>query len=138
MRELLRAALVDALHVDRVVRRARLAVDLEGDALALHVDVQIDLLPVRLARHLEGEHVVGAGRLDAELDALASIRDFARARGCIWIKFDADGRRFVLTDLGSSNGTFIQIRGEVTIKSGDQFRIGQQLFRVDLSAAPAP
>ena len=36
-------------------------------------------------------------RVDAELDALASIRDFARARGCIWIKFDADGA--VLTGL---------------------------------------
>jgi len=54
------------------------------------------------------------------------------------VKFDPEGRRFVLTDLGSSNGTFVQIRGQVTLKSGDQFRIGQQLFRVDLSAAPAP
>ena len=54
------------------------------------------------------------------------------------IKFDSAARRFLLTDLGSSNGTFIKIRGEVTIRSGDQFRIGQQLFRVDLSAAPAP
>jgi pSer/pThr/pTyr-binding forkhead associated (FHA) protein len=54
------------------------------------------------------------------------------------IKFDQERRRFVLSDLGSSNGTFVQIRGQVTIKSGDQFRIGQQLFRVDLSAASAP
>ena len=54
------------------------------------------------------------------------------------IKFDSAARRFLLTDLGSSNGTFIKIRGEVTIRSGDQFRIGQQLFRVDLSAASAP
>ncbi len=54
------------------------------------------------------------------------------------ITFDKGARRFVLSDLGSSNGTFIRIRGEVTIKSGDQFRVGQQLFRVDLSAASAP
>jgi pSer/pThr/pTyr-binding forkhead associated (FHA) protein len=53
------------------------------------------------------------------------------------VKFDHATRRFVLADLGSSNGTFIQIRGQVSIKNGDQFRIGQQLFRVDLSAAPA-
>ncbi len=52
------------------------------------------------------------------------------------IKFDHAARRFVLGDLGSSNGTFIQIRGEVTIRSGDQFRIGQQLFRIDLNTAP--
>jgi pSer/pThr/pTyr-binding forkhead associated (FHA) protein len=40
-----------------------------------------------------------------------------------------------LADLGSSNGTFVQIRGEVLVTNGDCFRIGQQLFRVDL---PAP
>jgi len=54
------------------------------------------------------------------------------------IKFDPAARRFLLADLGSSNGTFVQIRGQVTIRSGDQFRIGQQLFRVDLSSASAP
>jgi hypothetical protein len=36
-------------------------------------------------------------RVDAALGALASIGDFARARGCVWIKFDADGA--VLTGL---------------------------------------
>ncbi len=54
------------------------------------------------------------------------------------VKVDQGGQRFVLADLGSSNGTFIQIRGQVTIKNGDQFRIGQQLFRIDLSVAHAP
>jgi pSer/pThr/pTyr-binding forkhead associated (FHA) protein len=44
--------------------------------------------------------------------------------------------RFALVDLGSSNGTFIQIRTEVTLHDGDQFRIGQQLFRVDLTHDP--
>jgi pSer/pThr/pTyr-binding forkhead associated (FHA) protein len=51
------------------------------------------------------------------------------------IKFDRDNRRFLLADLGSSNGTFVQIRGDVGLKSGDQFRIGQQLFRVELHRA---
>jgi pSer/pThr/pTyr-binding forkhead associated (FHA) protein len=50
------------------------------------------------------------------------------------LKFDRDNARFLLADLGSSNGTFIQIRGDVGLKSGDQFRIGQQLFRVELSS----
>jgi pSer/pThr/pTyr-binding forkhead associated (FHA) protein len=48
------------------------------------------------------------------------------------IKYDRDNKRFLLADLGSSNGTFVQIRGDVGLKSGDQFRIGQQLFRVEL------
>ncbi|MCA9588317.1 MAG: FHA domain-containing protein, partial [Myxococcales bacterium] len=48
----------------------------------------------------------------------------------------AGGRRarLALVDLGSSNGTFVRVRGDVTLRAGDQFRVGQQLFRVDLDA----
>jgi pSer/pThr/pTyr-binding forkhead associated (FHA) protein len=48
------------------------------------------------------------------------------------VKVDRDKRQYSLADLGSSNGSFVQVRGEVSIKSGDQFRIGQQLFRIEL------
>lgn len=44
---------------------------------------------------------------------------------------DPKSRRFALVDLGSSNGTFLRIRGDVELVPGDQFRVGQQLFRVD-------
>jgi pSer/pThr/pTyr-binding forkhead associated (FHA) protein len=43
-------------------------------------------------------------------------------------------RRFSLSDLGSSNGTFLRVSEEVRLRHGDQFRIGQQLFRFDLDA----
>jgi pSer/pThr/pTyr-binding forkhead associated (FHA) protein len=45
-------------------------------------------------------------------------------------------RRFTLADLGSSNGSFLQVREEVRLRHGDHFRIGQQLFRFDLDATP--
>jgi hypothetical protein len=41
-----------------------------------------------------------------------------------------DGQRLLLTDLGSSNGTFIRITGETDVRSGDVLLMGQQLFRV--------
>jgi pSer/pThr/pTyr-binding forkhead associated (FHA) protein len=41
-----------------------------------------------------------------------------------------DGQRLFLTDLGSSNGTFVRISGEADIRSGDVLLMGQQLFRV--------
>jgi pSer/pThr/pTyr-binding forkhead associated (FHA) protein len=41
-----------------------------------------------------------------------------------------DGQRLFLTDLGSSNGTFVRIAGESDIRSGDVLLMGQQLFRV--------
>jgi pSer/pThr/pTyr-binding forkhead associated (FHA) protein len=42
---------------------------------------------------------------------------------------------FTVEDLGSSNGTYLAIRGEVPLEDGDRIRVGQHLFRLD--AAPA-
>jgi hypothetical protein len=41
------------------------------------------------------------------------------------------GSSFVLVDEGSRNGTFIRIKGEVELKSGDMILIGKQLFRFE-------
>ncbi|MGA3120167.1 MAG: FHA domain-containing protein [Polyangiaceae bacterium] len=46
--------------------------------------------------------------------------------------FARDARRFTLADLGSSNGTFLQVRTEVPLRPGSHFRIGQQLLRLDV------
>lgn len=35
-------------------------------------------------------------------------------------------------DLGSSNGTYLAIRGEVALEHGDHLRIGQHLFRLEV------
>jgi pSer/pThr/pTyr-binding forkhead associated (FHA) protein len=43
-----------------------------------------------------------------------------------------DGRVF-LNDLGSSNGTFVKIRGEREVKDGTLVLFGQQLFRVNVT-----
>ena len=43
--------------------------------------------------------------------------------------------RFALVDLGSSNGSFLRIRNEIELVRGDHFRVGQQLFRVDLDGS---
>jgi pSer/pThr/pTyr-binding forkhead associated (FHA) protein len=40
------------------------------------------------------------------------------------------GGRFYLADLGSSNGTFLRLRGERTLASGSFVLLGQQLFRI--------
>ena len=38
----------------------------------------------------------------------------------------------ILSDLGSTNGTYIRIKEETALASGDFVLLGQQLFRVDL------
>ncbi len=42
-----------------------------------------------------------------------------------------DGSRLFLTDLGSSNGTFVRV-AETDLRSGDVLLMGQQLFRVSV------
>ena len=47
------------------------------------------------------------------------------------VTIDRASRRYVLRDLGSSNGTALRFRGERTLRSGDQFRVGRHLFRFE-------
>jgi len=48
------------------------------------------------------------------------------------ITFDSGSRSFVLEDLGSFNGTSLRFRGERELRSGDQFRVGNHLFRFEV------
>lgn len=41
-----------------------------------------------------------------------------------------EGSKLWLTDLGSSNGTFVRIREETEVRAGDVLLMGQQLFRI--------
>jgi pSer/pThr/pTyr-binding forkhead associated (FHA) protein len=47
---------------------------------------------------------------------------------------DRGGRAF-LKDLGSSNGTFVRLKQEVPLRSGDLFLLGRNLLRIHLNAA---
>ena len=47
------------------------------------------------------------------------------------VTIDRASRRFVLRDLGSSNGTAVRFRGERALRAGDQFRVGRHLFRFE-------
>ena len=50
---------------------------------------------------------------------------------------DATTNVFLLQDLGSSNGTYLAIRGEHELTHGDHVRIGQHLFRLDVDGSKA-
>ncbi|MGK3997446.1 FHA domain-containing protein [Sorangium sp. So ce1024] len=45
-------------------------------------------------------------------------------------QISVQGGRLFVTDLGSSNGTFLRVLGETEISGGDILLMGQQLFRV--------
>jgi pSer/pThr/pTyr-binding forkhead associated (FHA) protein len=88
-----------------------------------------ELLPsggVRDIRHLNGDEVV-IGREEGDFvyrdDAFMSRRHAA----ITW-----DGKIARLTDLGSSNGTFVRLTGIVNLRHNDHLRMGDQLFRLEL------
>jgi pSer/pThr/pTyr-binding forkhead associated (FHA) protein len=80
----------------------------------------------RDVRHLVGEEVV-LGREEGDIvfrdDAFMSRRHAA----VTW-----DGRKAQITDLGSSNGTFVRITQPTPVKNGDHVRMGDQLLRIEL------
>jgi len=80
----------------------------------------------RDVRHLVGDEVV-LGREEGEIvfrdDAFLSRRHAAMT----W-----DGKRAQITDLGSSNGTFVRITGPTVLRNGDHVRMGDQLLRIEL------
>ena len=79
----------------------------------------------RDVRHLTGDEVV-LGREEGDIvfrdDAFMSRRHAALT----W-----DGKTAKLTDLGSSNGTFVRITGSTPLKNGDHVRMGDQLLRIE-------
>lgn len=40
-----------------------------------------------------------------------------------------EGGRYVLHDLGSTNGTYTRVHGEIELRPGDHVLIGSQIFR---------
>jgi pSer/pThr/pTyr-binding forkhead associated (FHA) protein len=99
----------------------------EQPRLARLVQLTTEGLP-RDVYHLHREETV-IGREQGDIvftdDAFLSRRHAA-------FKLDRAQRRVSVRDLGSSNGTLVQFRGEREIVDGDLFRIGHHLFRFDL------
>ncbi len=80
----------------------------------------------RDVRHLAADEIV-LGREEGDIvfrdDAFMSRRHAA----ITW-----NGQRAQITDLGSSNGTFVRIAAPVVLKHGDHVRMGDQLLRIEL------
>ncbi len=47
-------------------------------------------------------------------------------------QISVEGGKVMLTDVGSSNGSYVRARGERTVRNGDLLLIGQQLFRITM------
>ena len=81
---------------------------------------------MRDVRHLADDEVV-IGREEGDL--VFADDAFLSRRHCTitW-----DGQRATITDLTSSNGTFVRLTGPLTIRAGEHVRMGDQLFRIEL------
>jgi len=64
---------------------------------------------------------------------LVFTNDPFMSRRHVAVDRDPGSGTFSVRDLGSSNGTFLAIRGERELESGDHVRVGQHLFRLDVT-----
>ena len=64
-------------------------------------------------------------------DLVFTADPFMSRRHAVIKRNGSDGT-FELRDLGSSNGSYLGIRGEIPLEGGDHIRIGQHLFRLDI------
>jgi pSer/pThr/pTyr-binding forkhead associated (FHA) protein len=77
-------------------------------------------------RLLQGDRV----QLGRELGDIVMPWDgFVSGRHCVFTRQGAD---VVLADLGSSNGTYVRVRGEAELVHGDFLLVGNQMLRVEI------
>ncbi len=81
--------------------------------------------------HVRKDEIV----LGRELGDMVFTDDAFLSRRHAVVRRDAESGSFTLFDAGSSNGTFLRIRGETVLQGGDELRIGQQLFRIETPPA---
>ncbi|HEY1101488.1 MAG TPA: FHA domain-containing protein, partial [Myxococcota bacterium] len=62
-------------------------------------------------------------------DIVMPTDGFISGRHCVFTHVDGEA---VLTDLGSSNGTYIRVRNEADLAHGDFVLVGNQMLRVEI------
>jgi len=92
--------------------RARLVQLLEGGGAG-------EVFPLRLGENTIGREV---GDVTFPADRYVSARH---------ARLEVSERGVVVSDLGSSNGTFVRIGGPTAVAPGDQLLVGMQLVRVE-------
>lgn len=75
--------------------------------------------------------------LGRELGDIVFPSDPFMSRRHAALRRNASDATFTLEDLGSSNGTYLRIRGRADLTRGDHFRIGQHLLRLDVDGGQA-
>ena len=82
----------------------------------------------RDVHHLLNDRVV----IGRESGDIVFTSDAFLSRQHASVEWQAESETYVMTDLDSSNGTYIAIREDMRLADGDFIRLGQHLFRVDL------
>jgi hypothetical protein len=101
-----------------------IAIDKNADVIELNDNTDEPTVEALYSTTVIGREV---GDLVFTTDPFMSRRHAAIVR-------DPGTNTFSLKDLGSSNGTYLGIRGERELSPGDHVRIGQHLFRLDFGA----
>jgi pSer/pThr/pTyr-binding forkhead associated (FHA) protein len=126
-RELLRFEVLDPIERDQAAAVDR-GVRLFGSPLRAPWGRLLQIIPSGTARdvyHLTQPEVI-LGREDGDIRFLSD--EFMSRRHA---RLANHNGHFELTDEGSSNGTFVRIRGERELQHGDAIRVGDQVLRYE-------
>ena len=86
---------------------------------------------IRDVYHLVGDETT----IGREIGDVVFTSDPFMSRRHAMLKWHEPSEEYLVSDLSSSNGTYVAIREDVRLENGDFIRLGQHLFRVDLQAA---
>ena len=125
----------------RFVTEAAEEQNVEGTRVMMGVP-KLEVAPV--TAKLERIHLTGEVQETYKLDKPETT--LGRTRGDLTFKNDpymsgeharvsALPGHFVLRDLKSRNGVYRRIRNEVELKNGDEFFMGEQIFRVEIKVS---
>lgn len=96
----------------------------DADGSAPAASVEFELVDPAGRRTFAVDDTLELGRTEPAFvvhDATVSARH---------LRLDVVGGSAFVTDLGSSNGTFLRLKEEVEVGTGDVLLMGQQLFRI--------
>lgn len=98
----------------------------DADGSAPAASVEFELVDPAGRRTFAVDDTLELGRTEPAFvvhDATVSARH---------LRLDVVGGSAFVTDLGSSNGTFVRLTGPSAVRSGEHLRVGDQLFRIEL------
>ena len=99
-----------------------------------HSVAHYDQTGKKLGNHTLSEKTIVLGREAPDITLDKNDMSLSRRHISLAVKDD----KVMIKDLNSVNGTYLKVRDTIKIESGDRFRVGRQMFKLNLQEEKAP